>query len=138
MSLRQKNKRDQYNWRHVPKSKLRWLKNPGLRKIRAEFRNLLYAWFKKEQRRLLDEQKRIYGLEKQGKISRESGLRRRHYYLHKRQALESAKDRYPISCGWCSNKEEDLVFEEDSGCYLCVDCHKGAYKHKYKIISLDE
>lgn len=138
MSVRQKRRKDEYNWRYIPKSKLRWLKNPRLRKIRAEFRKLLYAWFKKEQRRLIDEEKRIYGLEQEGKISRESSLRRGHYYLHKREQLNIAKSKYPISCGWCSNKEEDLVFEEDSGCYLCINCHKGAYKHKYKIIGLNK
>ena len=107
------------------KKRIHSLRDPKLRKIRYNFRTLLRLWYKEEGREYLAEKAKVRKDKTLSYDQRKKKLR------ELREADEELVSRYAaasISCGWCSNKMRDLVFEPSRQSWFCVTCYEEAHR----------
>lgn len=101
------------------------LKDPRLRKIRYGFRSLLLFLYKEKCKAYLIKRSKI--LEDKS-LSNDQRDVRLWEIRKKREELASVHRTSPVSCGWCSNTTDDLVFSPNHQNWFCVTCYKDAHR----------
>jgi len=105
--------------------KIHSLKDPTLRKIRYGFRSLLHLFHKEKGKDYLIERSKIREDKSLSNDQRDIKMRK---IRKKREELASAYRTSPISCGWCSNTMDDLVFSPNHQNWFCVTCYEDAHR----------
>ena len=106
------------------KKKIRSLKNPKLRKIRCELRTLLHLAYRKK----YDEYNMKYSkIQNNKSLTYYEKNERQMVVLQEREELTLNHSRYPLGCGWCSERMDDLVFDPKRQCWFCVVCYEDAH-----------
>jgi len=113
----------------MPKSKskkvVQKLKGEKLKKVRYELRTLLRL---EKEKRWRDLQRRFVAISEDKSISYD-GCREKHRLIIRRQEeLDSAYGHYPLCCGVCGDRAENLVYNPVKYQWLCVFCYEGAHE----------
>ncbi len=113
-----------YRLRLRTKKKIRSLKNPKLRKIRCELRTLLHLAYRKKYGEYSKEYSKI---QNNKSLTYDKRIKERMVVHRKIEDLRLNHSRYPLGCGWCSDRMEDLVFDPKRQCWFCVVCYEDAH-----------
>jgi len=106
------------------------LKSPQLQKIRYELRTLLHLEFQKRFRLLTREWKMLYEDES---LTYELWSEMHKKVNMKRGQLQLMERKYPISCGICGDRMENLVWNPIQHQWLCVPCYNHAHENFPKV-----
>jgi len=113
----------------MPKNKskkiIQKLRNEKLRKIRYELRTLLRLEKEKRWRELHD---RYVALSNDKSLSYDEEKKEIRFILKKREKLDLNYVRYPLCCGVCGDRTENLVYNPVKCQWLCVLCYEGAHE----------
>ena len=101
------------------------LKNEKLRKIRYELRTLLRL---EKEKRWGDLHERFVALNKDKSISYDEGKKKTRFILGKQEELDLNYIRYPLCCGICGDRMENLVFNPVMNQWRCVLCYRQAHE----------
>ena len=97
------------------------LKNPKLRKIRKNLRELLLNVFSEKLSEILDEKGKIR--ENQA-VSNNEKVKKLRDLSREIQNLELAKRKAPLSCSTCKRIDIDLVYNPVYNTWYCEDCYE--------------
>jgi hypothetical protein len=107
------------------KKRIHSLKDPALRKIRYNFRSLLYLWYKEKGKEYLAEKAEIRDNKTLSYQQRKRLLRK---LREADEELQYTLAAAPLGCGWCSNMMDDLVLEPKRQTYYCVACYEKVHR----------
>lgn len=101
------------------------LMSERLRKVRYELRTLLRLEYQKKYRNF-DERLIVVGQDKS--LSYDEYREKHGLILRKKEELDSAYFRYPLCCGFCGDRTENLVYNPVKYRWRCVLCYEEAHK----------
>jgi hypothetical protein len=101
------------------------LRNPKIRKIRYNFRSLLHLWYREKGKEYMVKKANV---REDKTLSYEQRQKKLRSLRERDEELQSALAAAPISCGWCSDKVDDLVFEPSRQSWFCVTCYEEAHR----------
>lgn len=107
------------------KKRVHSLIDPKLRKIRYGFRSLLRLLYKEKGEDYLIERSKILEDKTLSNDQQNFKLRK---IRRKSEELASVFRTSPVSCGWCSDMMEDLVFSPNHQNWFCVTCYEDAHR----------
>ena len=98
--------------------KVQNLSTPCLIAIRANFRQILWLWYQKED-------KHLHSLS--SKCISRGDLGSNRTILKEQGELWDLRHRTPVSCVLCKSFEENLVYEPKRKTWFCVTCYTDAH-----------
>jgi len=113
----------------MPKNKdkkiVQKLKSDNLRKIRYELRTLLRL---EKEKRWRDLQKRFVAISKDKSLSYDECREKHRFIIRKQEKLDLAYGHFPLCCGICGDRMENLVYNPVMNQWRCVFCYESAHE----------
>lgn len=113
----------------MPKNKskkvVQKLEGEKLRKVRYGFRTLLRLEYQKRYREFHN---RFVALNNDKSISYDECVKEQDFVLRKQEKLRLNYIRYPLCCGICGDRVENLVYNPVMNQWLCVYCYEHAHE----------
>jgi len=102
------------------------LKDEKLKKIRYELRTLLRLGKEKRWREL---QRRFVALSNDKSLSYDECKKKHRFIIRKQEELDLTYARYPLCCGICGDRMENLVYNPVMYQWRCLLCYEQAHKN---------
>ena len=109
----------------VKKKVVQKLKDEQLKKIRYELRTLLRL---EKEKRWSDLQKRFISLSNDKTISYDECKKKHRFIIRKQEVLDLTYGRYPLCCGICGDRMENLVYNPVMYQWRCLPCYEQAHE----------
>ena len=113
----------------MPKTKskkvVQKLKDEKLKKIRYELRTLLRLEWQERNREL---HKRFVAIGKNKSLTYDERKRKRRVIIREQEKLDLTYGLYPLCCGICGNRMENLVYNPVKYQWRCALCYQQAHE----------
>ncbi len=109
------------------------LKNSRLRKIRYRLRTLLLSLFELKEDEI---HRKIGEVRRDNSLSYDTKRERFKELQKKEENLIMNFSQSPINCAMCGNREEDLIYQQDTHMWVCHDrkgCHQRVEQHAQEV-----
>lgn len=101
------------------------LKDEKLRKIRYGLRTLLRLEYQEKYR---DFDKKFFALSKDKSLSFDERRKKHRFIIRKQEEIDLMYRRYPLCCGICGDRMENLVYNPVMYQWRCVHCYEAAHE----------
>ena len=109
----------------VKKKVVQKLRDEQLRKIRYELRTLLRL---EKEKRIGALHERFIKISRDKSISYDESKKKHRFIIKKQEELKLSYGRYPLCCGICGDRMENLIYNPIMYQWRCPPCYEQAHK----------